>query len=259
MKTEKLVVLCMILLFVQLVACEKTSIETRNPEKSGLRSSNDSIDDQSQTRYITTDTIRDISQQSPALFTLINGISPYVMWRVIPSASVNNNGTSAIIYFQKEGKHRVFAIDSMSFDTTYIDVEVAPFRVVEPKIHEQSFYNDDEVYITPFADADTAEVLQLKFVTKRSYDCTNNRLIMNTLQKGSNYEVGFEKVASGTYCSPGEKKAQNSTTYLTKGNKGNIQITFNGKIYNGSFERKGFKYTFNWPYESGAVFTTKSL
>lgn len=259
MKTEKLVALCMILLFVQLVACERTSIDTRDPEKSGLKSSSDTSKDQSQTQYIATDTILNISQRTPALFTLVNGISPYVMWRVTPSASIINKGTSAVVYFYKEGKHRVFAIDSMRLDTTFIDVEVAPYRVVEPKIYEQSFFSDDELLITPVADADSAEILQLKVITKKSYDCENNLLIMNTLQKGSNYEVRLEKVASGTVCSPGEKKAQNSTIFLTEGSKGTIQITFNGKVYNGSFERKGDKYTFDWPYEAGVVFTTKSL
>ncbi|GGB78816.1 hypothetical protein GCM10011325_02950 [Dyadobacter sediminis] len=242
---------------MQLVACERTSIDTRNPEKSGINNYTGAIDDQ--TRYITTDTIKGISQRSPALFTLVNGISPDVMWRVTPFANIHNHGSSADVYFQKEGKHRVFAIDSMSLDTTYIDVEVAPFRVEEPKIYEQSFFSDDELFVTPVADADTAEILQLTFVTKRDYDCTNNRLIMNTLQNGSNYEFGFEKVFTGTYCSPGEKKAQNSTTFLTKGSKGSIQITFKGKTYNGSFERKGISYTFDWPYESGVLFTTKSL
>ena len=258
MKTEMVVVRCMFLLFVQLVACERSGIDTRNPEKSGLLDS-DSMRNHPQARYIATDTIKDISQRSPALFTLINGVSPLVMWRVTPNASIVNNGTSAFVYFYNQGKHRVFAIDSMSFDTTYIDVEVAPLRVEEPKIYEQPFFSDDELFVTPVVDADTAEILQLDFITKRNYDCQNNQMIMNTMQKASNYKVSFEKIASGTICEPGEKKGQNSTRFLTKGNKGTVQINFKGKVYNGSYERKGINYTFDWPYDSGVVFTAKSL
>jgi hypothetical protein len=259
MKTEKLFLFGMMLMLVQLVACERTSIESPDTDRSALRTSSDSVPELQTGRYISTANTIGIKQNELILFTLIHGSSPFVMWRAIPAAIVNNNGDSAHLYFPSAGKYRVFAIDSLNYDTTYIDVEVEVKGETEPKIYEQPFYDDDELYITPSSSTDSADVLELRVITKRNYDCLNNNLSLFRQESANRYEISFTKMYTGTFCRPGEKKGQISLWYTVEESHKDIEITFKDKIYKGSMERNGNHYTFNWPYEAGVVFTKKSL
>ena len=262
MKREKLVLLCIVLLLVQLVACERGQIEDVLPEKSALRTGSDSSQDGSAARYISTVATTDVRKMEPIHFSLINGAGEIVMWRANPAASIVNMGTKAVIYFQKPGLHRVYAIDSLSLDTTFIDVDVSAEIVTEPKHYQQEFYDDDELYITPSTSPDSANILQLSIITKRSYECLNNFLLIRQEEQGNTYSFTFDKVEAGSSCEVGEKKSERITWIASdpsQNSEGNIEIHFNNKQYKGSFKRKGASYEFDWKHENGVIFTKKKI
>ncbi len=258
MKREKLVLLSIVMMLVQLVACERSKMDNELPTPSSLRSGEDSSS--SITRIITEKTIG-IKQKEPTKFTVINPVSQFVKWRVQPTETVINAGTYAMIYFQNPGKYRVFAIDSISLDTTFIDVEVTGEVYVAPN-YEQSFQENEQLYITPFSSPDSANFLAFKTVTKGNYNCLNNQLIASRNKTGDTYQLDFKGVSVGTYCQTGTATSK-ATTWIDHDVPENVtnqlEIIFNGKTYKGTIKKTGIKFEFIWPYDSGIVFTTKSL
>ncbi|WP_157488297.1 hypothetical protein [Dyadobacter crusticola] len=255
---KDLFILSIALLFVQLVACERSLI----PDDSELRASSDTLENQSSPRHIATKTTTDIKLRDNHVFELINGTSTKVMWKVAPAATILHIGTKAVIQFRKPGLHRVYAIDSVSADTTFLDVTVATEMASDPKYYEQDFYDNDEVLITPHTFPDSANILELRAITTRSYECLNNLLIIYQEKQGNTYRITFDKVASGNVCMEGAKKAENSSwisNSSTGSREGNIEITFKNKLYKGSFRRNGASYEFDWDHQEGVIFTTKKI
>ncbi|MEO6283344.1 MAG: hypothetical protein ABIN80_03370 [Dyadobacter sp.] len=258
MKREKLALLCIVLMLVQLVACERSKMDNELPTPSGLRTSEDSSS--SATRIATEKTIG-IKQHEPTVFTVINPVSQFVKWRVQPEETIINGGTSATAYFQNAGKYRVFAIDSISYDTTFIDVEVIGEEYVAPN-YEQGFVENEQLYITPISSPDSANYLAFNTVTKGNYNCLNNQLAVRRDKAGDIYKLDFQGVSVGTYCQTGATTSK-ATTWIDHDVPENVtnqlEITFNGKTYKGTIKKVGLKFEFIWPYDSGIIFTTKSL
>jgi hypothetical protein len=259
MRTEKLIVLCMVLFFVQLVACERGEIVKENPVPASARTGADTSADAA--RRIVTEKTSGIKQKEPVNFTLVAPQSPYVMWRVVPEQIVVNQGTQSVVYFQKAGNYKVFAIDSLSYDTTFIEVQVSD-DIYTPPSGEQALRDDETLQITPSFYRDSANVLVLSVVTKESYNCRNNQLVTSTQRTGSLFQIQLYGVATNTACQPGENKPE-SKLYLINpaadNYAGEIEILFNNKTYKGSFKKTGNKYEFDWPHDTGAIFTTKSI
>jgi hypothetical protein len=258
MKREKLALLCIALMLIQLVACERSKMDNGLPTPSGLRTSDDSS---SSATFITTEKTVGIKLREPTVFTVINPVSQFVKWRVRPAETTINEGTKATVYFQKAGKYRVFAIDSLSNDTTFIDVEVIDEEYVAPN-YEQGFLENEQLYITPFSSPDSANFLAFKTVTKGNYNCLNNQLAVSRDKTGDIYKVAVHGVSVGSYCQTGATTAK-ATTWIDHDVPENVtnqlEITFNGKTYKGIIKKTGIKFEFIWPYDSGIIFTTKSL
>jgi hypothetical protein len=258
MKREKLALLCIVLMLVQLVACERSKMDNELPTPSALRTSEDSS---SRSTVIITEKTVGIKKREPILFTVINPVSQFVKWRVQPVETIINEGIKATVYFQKPGKYRVFAIDSMSYDTTYIDVEVSGEEYVAPN-YDQGFQENEQLYITPFSSPDSANFLAFKTVTKGTYNCLNNWLAVRRDKTGDKYQLDVQGVNVGTYCQTGEVTSK-ATSWIDHDVPENVtnqlEITFNGKTYKGTIKKTGLKFEFIWPYDSGIIFTTKSL
>lgn len=271
MRTEKWLILCFVLLLVQLVACERSKMEENAPTPVSARIGADSLGTDSTgidsadvpdtgPPYIVTEKTTGIEQKAPTLFTLINGKSQFVKWRVVPAQVTQNNGSQTTIYFQKAGNFRVYAIDSLSNDSAYIDVQVNDQVYVRPN-YDQAIQEGDEIYLTPKAYSDTARYLEFQLVTKNDYQCTNSTLaISQNFEKPISLNVLY--ASPGDRCARGKGKAR-STIWaafdLPEKYSGNIEIIFDKKTYKGSFKKTGKHYEFTWPYDTGIVFTTKSL
>ncbi|MCE7065011.1 hypothetical protein [Dyadobacter sp. CY326] len=258
MKRE-IVALLIALFFVQLVACERSEIESEAPTPSKVRASADSADNGNS--RIETAKTTGIKQKEPTQFTLVDGKSPYVKWRVVPQQVVENQGVKSIIYFQEAGKYRVFAIDSIGTDTAFIDVEVTNEIYTRPD-YSQKIQDNDELIVTPRTFPDSANYLDLQITTKNAYNCQENVLHLVRTHTGSLYMCEVAGVDVLWDCTPGEK--QSKATFVVDynvndGATGDISITFKGKIFKGTFKRNGRGYTFEWPYDNGITFTTKSI
>ncbi|CAG5070660.1 hypothetical protein DYBT9623_03205 [Dyadobacter sp. CECT 9623] len=263
MKTEKLILLCIVLVFFQLVACERNKMDEVLPALSNARTGVDT--DSTTDGRIIADKTTGIKQKEGINFTLKDPKSEFVMWRVIPAETVINFGVKSIIHFQKAGNYRVYAIDSMSLDTAFIDVWVTDEVNTIPS-GEQTFRKDEIMRITPSVSPDSANILVLNAVTDGTYNCQNNKLVAAARPRdnfGNPYfDIDFARVATDLMCEKGENKPK-VTLYLVnpvaEKIKGKFQIVFNNETYYGSFVKTGNKYEFDWPYESGVIFTTKSI
>ncbi|QRQ99828.1 hypothetical protein [Dyadobacter sandarakinus] len=252
-------VLLMALLFVQLVACERNTLESESPVPSNARTAEE--ESGSAPSRIETAKTAGIKRKEPTQFTLVNAKSPFVKWRVIPKQVVENQGTKSMVYFQEAGKYRVLAIDSIGTDTAFIDVEIS-HEIYQRPDYAQKIQQDDELLVTPRALADSARYLDLQLTTRKAYNCTENNLWLKSTKTGSQYECAVEGVDVSLECTPGQVPSKGIFvvgTHISDGTTGNLVISFNGKTYKGTFTRTGRGYTFNWPYESGVIFTTKSI
>lgn len=264
MKTQRWFVLCFILLLIQLVACERSKIEENVPTPISARTGLDSADvPEPGIRKIITEKVTGIEQKAPTLFTLVNGLSQFVKWRVSPATATHNNGPETTIYFQQAGMHRVFAIDSLSNDTTYIDVEVTNtvYQIPDPA---KPTLPDDILKITPIALSDTAEnVLLLQCSTEKTYPCAWNQLVGHLSKNGNNTRINFEKMLTGFNCGKDKQSPGTGNIFIQDipaTFEGPIEIHFNDKIYLGSMKRTGkSSYEFTWPHTTGVILTKKSL
>jgi hypothetical protein len=200
MKTEKLSLVCILLLLIQLVACDRSRLENEQPTPLTARTSADSTD------------------------------------------ADNPDSTS-----------------SGNPDTTYHPI---PNPVDTILTGEQKFREDEELQITPIAYSDSANVLVLNMVTKNNYLCKNNDLVTSMDHSGNLFKIQVYGVSTNTMCQVGENRPRRILTLINPAGDqyhGQIEISFNNKIYKGSFKKSGNKYEFDWPYDSNVIFTTKSI
>lgn len=271
MRTEKWLVMCIALLLIQLVACERGKMEENAPAPVSARTGADTLGTDSThidsvpgaVPHIVTEKVTDIDQKGHTLFTLVNGKSRFVKWRVVPFQTTINDGPQTIIYFQAAGNYRVFAIDSLSNDSTFIDVQVNN-QIHQNPPSEKPILAHDVLSVTPIAYGDTAEnVVGFKFATTQSYPCAQNELSEEVITGQNSYQIKFGKILTGIQCYTGKQSQGTGFTsiYQIPANfNGVLEIQFNDKVYKGTMKRKGKSgYEFQWPYDSGVVFTKKQL
>lgn len=263
MRTEKWLVLCIALLLIQLVACERGKMEENEPAPVVARTGTDSTDTSGTAEpYIIKETPDTVQAKAPAVFRFVGGTKKDVVWRTIPAEFLlNNHGTKAVITFQKPGKYRILAVDSLGTDTAYYDVTVRADNHTIPN-YDQAIQEGDQIFLTPVTNQDSANFLEFRMVTQKEYKCTNSYLQLAWPSQGNPLHVEVKGVAAGNLCSPGTTtaKAVVAAGYLLKENhSGNIEIRFNNQTYKGSFKKTGKQFSFTWPYDSGVIFTKKSL
>ncbi|GGM99079.1 hypothetical protein GCM10010967_36330 [Dyadobacter beijingensis] len=279
MRKEKWLVWGIVLILIQMVACERSKMEENAPAPVSARTGVDSLGADSThtdstgtdstavpdslTRRIYTEKTTGIEQKFPAVFTLINGKSPFVKWRVLPQEVTHNKGIKTTIYFQKAGKYRVLAIDSLSNDTTFIDVQVSD-QVYQLPASEKPLAANDVLNVAPVAFGDTVEnMIGLKFATVQSYPCSQNYLSAVWSKIGNSYQIKIGKTLTGARCYSPEKSPGTgfqSIYNIPADFSGTVEIHFNDQVYTGTMTRKGKSgYTFEWPYQTGVVFTKKEL
>jgi hypothetical protein len=263
MRTEKWLVLCVVLLLIQLVACERSKMEENGPTPVSARTGTDSADASEGKPYIVTEKTTGIKLKEPSTFTFVGGKSAFVVWRSVPALQLESQGTKAIIYFQNPGKHRILAVDSLGHDTTYIDVEVIDQPYQMP-VSEKPILANDVLSVTPIAYGDTVDnLIGLEFVTAQTYPCTQNHLSGKITKGANSYEVKFGKTLTGVHCYTAEQSpgtSHLSVNQIPANFDGVLEIEFNDKIYKGTMKRTGQNtFEFNWPHATGVVFTKKSL
>lgn len=126
---------------------------------------------------------------------------------------------------------------------------------------DQVIQEGDQLYFTP-AVLDTANFLGFKIATAKEYECSNSYLQIDWPQPGEGLSAEIKGVVAGNQCDAGKATAKGfiATSYGNEENyKKNIEIRFQNKTYKGSFKKTGKHFEFTWPYESGVVFTTKTL
>jgi len=270
MRTEKWLVLCIVVLLIQLVACERGKMEENAPAPVSARTGadsigidtlkNDSIPSDTSNGYITVDKAKGIKLKEPMLFTLVDGKSKFVKWMVIPQQTTLNNGTQTTILFQKAGKFRVFAIDSLSYDSTFIDVQVDDEIYLKPN-YDQGIQSGDQLIITPKVYSDSAQYLELNMVSEKEYNCSNSQFAVTINSFEHPTWIIVNGVSPGYKCTPGKAKANYRLPFysLPENYLSDFQISYGTKTYKGSILKKGKHYEFTWPYDKGVIFTTKSL
>lgn len=262
MRTEKWLVLCVALLLIQLVACERGKMEENAPVPVSARTGTDGTDSVGIVKpYIVVDNPGAIRLKEPATFKFRGGQKQEVVWRVTPAGSaLDNQGTTATVTFQKPGKYRVLAVDNLGTDTAYVDVVVQE-NVVIPN-YDQAIQEGDQLYLTPTSSTDTANFLGIKIATAKEYECTNNYLQINWPQPGDGLTVEVQGVGAGNLCNAGKTTAKGfvGMVYANEENfTKQIEVRFQNKTYKGSVKKTGKHFEFTWPYENGVVFTTKTL
>ncbi|MGN7889115.1 hypothetical protein [Dyadobacter sp. 22481] len=263
MRTEKWLVLCIALLLIQLVACERGKMEENAPVPVSARTGTDSTDTAGTVKpYIVLDNPDTIRARQPATFKFVGGKKQKVVWRTVPFEFVlNNHGTSAVVTFQNPGNYRVLAVDSLGTDTAYLDVVVKGSINTIPN-YDQAIQEGDQLYLTPTSNPDTANFLGIRIATAKQYECSNSYLQIHWPEPGNGLTVDVKGVVAGNRCDSGKTTAKAFLTagYINVENyTKNFEIRFQNKTYRGSFKKTGKHFEFTWPYDSGVVFTTKTL
>jgi hypothetical protein len=254
--TKGKVVIGMILLaLMQLVACERNDVDT----------STDKIGN-SPLEGIKVAGVTTLKKGAPALFTLENGLSPLdFQWKVTPNQNVRvaKSDTTAAIYFPESGNYTITAIDSISQDSVSFTVDIVITGNQDDNIEtQQNFDFDDILSLTPITFADSSFHLEFLAETKNTYKCNNNYMLFSRDKAQDTFVYDFLRVISPAGCTTENAKSKQyiyTNEPIKDGKTYDLEITFNGKNYKGSFTRKGGKYQFTWPYDDGVIFTTKTL
>lgn len=194
-------------------------------------------------------------------FKLDQKVDRKILWKASPQNSIQlqPNGNEVSVNFGGPGRFRLTAIDSLTRDTTSTEITVKPGK--DPNLNRATISPDDELYVTPITFADSSNYLIGNLSTKLSYKCLNNLLTYSSRKNGTQFEIDILHVEASN-CVAGEKPATTRfwfDTKLAENTSGKIKIIFAGKTYEGSFTKTGSAYTFDWPYQTGVVFTKKQL
>jgi hypothetical protein len=247
----KLAVGIILLALMQLVACERNNVDiaadkVKSSKLNGLGASK----------------IIGIKRREPVIFTLTGDLPPAnYRWKVTPMEYIfiNKGSVSTAITFDKAGTYTVVAQDSITLDSVFISVEVGTgiYRDVQ-----ESLTADEVISVTPITYADSASHLDFSAITKNNYSCSNNSLTYSLGKNGDTYFINFREVNVPAGCSGDASKAKNDIIFywpVSENKTYNLEITLNNVTYSGTFERKGTKYEFIWPYTTGVILTKKSL
>lgn len=257
MKQGKLVIGIILLALMQLVACERNDVDSSNSEDTIETSPAEGI------KVAGTTTVQ---EGEPVLFALENRLSPLnFQWKISPKQDIRIEKTKTVanIYFPQSGKYTVTAIDSISQDSVSLIVDVVIYEPGYDNIEiRQHFDADDILSLTPITFADSTFHLELLAETKNTYKCNKNYMLFSRDKVQDTFVYDFLRVISPAGCATEKAKSKQyiyTNEPIKEGKTYNLDITFNGKNYTGSFTRNGGKYQFTWPYDSGVIFTTKTL
>lgn len=114
---KEIFVLLISLFFLQLVACEKGSIEKDLSRNAALPPAIDTSIHVKPTPFIQTSDTVNIKQRNLIVFSLENAGSKPIQWKAAPAAKIDSRGIWAYFTFQQSGPHRIYAIDSLEGDT----------------------------------------------------------------------------------------------------------------------------------------------
>lgn len=255
MKQGKLVIGMILLALFQLVACERNDVDSSS-DKIGT-STLEEIKAASNTS---------IPKGKAVLFVLENGLSPLnFQWKVSPTENVRiaKSDTVAAIYFPQSGNYTVTALDSISQDSVSFTVNIVITDPGNNNIEtQQDFDLDDVISLTPITFADSSFHLEFYAETQNTYQCTDNYMLFSRDKVQDTFVFDFRKVISRAGCTTEKGKLKQyiyTNEPIVEGKTYNLEITFNGTNYKGSFTRNGGKYQFTWPYDNGVIFTTKTL
>jgi len=251
MTQGKLVIGIILLALLQLVACERNNVDVaadkvKSFKLNGIEASKET----------------NIKRKEPVIFSLNSELpaSSY-RWKVLPNEYVFiDKGTeNTTIIFDKAGTYTVIAQDSITLDSAFINVSVGN-EIYQDTL--QPITADDIISLTPITYADSAFHLDFTALSKNDYPCSNNSLTYSLGKTDNTYKINVGGVTIPANCSGENSKAKSKIVlnWLIKENVTyGLEITLNGETYQGSFERKGEKYQFIWPYTAGVILTTKSL
>ncbi|MCF2489872.1 hypothetical protein [Dyadobacter sp. CY347] len=130
-------------------------------------------------------------------------------------------------------------------------------------VSRQPIKAGDEFLITPAILADSLAYLRLEVVTKKHYSCKENYIRYAAVNVFGKIDVRLEEITALGPCETGTSPSK-ATIYFNRNNISpdstyQLQITASGKQYNGSLKKSGTGYAITWPYESGIIFTKKSI
>ncbi|SKC14916.1 hypothetical protein [Dyadobacter psychrophilus] len=127
----------------------------------------------------------------------------------------------------------------------------------------QAFKAGEEFLITPAILQDSLAYLRLKVVTKKHYNCRNNQISYNAMNNFGKIDVRFNEVLGGFPCEAGTAPSE-ATIFLDRNNISpdstyQLYVSAGGKNFQGTLKKSGAGYEISWPYDSGVIFTKKSL
>jgi hypothetical protein len=130
-------------------------------------------------------------------------------------------------------------------------------------VSRQPIKAGEEFLITPSMLPDTAPYLRLDIVTKKHYNCLDSHIDLAATNNFGEINIKLNEIVGGGQCQAGTAPSK-ATIYFNRNNTApdstyQIQIKASGQQYNGSLKKSGANYVISWPYESGVIFTKKSI
>jgi hypothetical protein len=240
MKTQKFVIGFLLVLLVQLAACERNDIDI--PAKA-LSSDLNEINISGPTSIL---------QGEAIVFKLNNDLSANKFkWVVSPNKNVlvTKNDSIASIYFPESGKYTVTVMDSIKLDSVTIKVNVnVEGRYPNEVVSQQDFKSDDFLKLTPVIYKDSAFII-LEAETRNVYPCSDNYLASTIAYNEESFQVNFSGVNFPSGCKSESSKSKREFLLRVKEDKTyTLEINFKNKVYKGTVTKNGNDYKFTWPY-----------
>jgi hypothetical protein len=130
-------------------------------------------------------------------------------------------------------------------------------------LSRQPFKAGDDILITPSILPDSVAYLRFDMVTKKHYNCLDSYIVYHAMNNFGKISVTLNEVFAGGPCEQGTAPSK-ATIYFNRNKVSpdstyQLYITASGKDYNGTLKKNGAGYIISWPYESGVIFTKKSI
>ena len=130
-------------------------------------------------------------------------------------------------------------------------------------LSRQPFKPGDDILITPSILADSVAYLRLDVVTKKHYNCLESYIAFGAMNNFGKISVMFNEVLASGGCDKGTAPSK-ATIYFDRNKISpdstyQLYITASGTDYYGTLKKAGAGYVISWPYESGVIFTKKSI
>lgn len=207
----------------------------------------------------------DIKKGEPVVFKLQGSeTNETVEWSVTPATNVNitPQSNTASIIFRSQGNYAVKANTSSTNATVQVSVEDSIYTGGSASGNSVKALTGDVITLTPsVVDSMGVKGLSIKAVTKLTYDCEDNYLVVNPEIDGKNLIASFGGVTIPGSCQTSVKA--NAVGYLfyyplTEGTY-TLKINVNGHTYSGTVVYSNKKFTFTWPDTKEIVISPLSV